>query len=277
MFIISFFVFFIKDSNYTIVIMNYYIAFDVGIKNLSYCASRIDNKNNIDILHWGLIDNSILLPSCSKCKKDASMYSKTNDSFYCKRDAKQITEKLTKIKNMPEYQNSFDVQMLRIYTNLELFYQKITKYYNQDERMKNITVIIENQPSLTNPIMKTISTAIYLFFLHKKMYNPEIISSVKFLSATVKTSVFFTNFLKLDKAISSNHAVNKYSSRKKFTVDIVQQYIRTLPNNIYNIVAQLLFEYESKKDDLADSFLYVIYYHYKDHIMNNKTKYGKKN
>lgn len=258
----------------------YYLAFDVGIKNLSYCIGSFDEQNNLTIIHWGLLDNSLKLPICNNINKNRTCshnadYKLENNTFLCKKHYNNEKAKL--LKSIEEYKDNFDKQMERVYIGLDNFYNNIiSKSFDVNKNFENIQIIIENQPVLTNPIMKTISTAIYLFFLHKKIHHPQLISSVKFLSATVKTSDMFINFLKLDKQITSTFDVKDYGSRKKFTVDITTKYLLTLDKNLYNISADAKFNLETKKDDMADSFLYIVYNHYKNYITSNKKKFMKK-
>ena len=272
----------------------YYLTFDVGIKNLSYCISCFDNDNNINILHWGLLDNSIHYPQCQyikgnrRCTQDSAFYAKDINEFVCKKH-NDSNHKRVNIKTIDQYNDTFDKQMKRIFISLDnLYTNMITKNYDIDNRISNLEIIIENQPVLTNPIMKTISTAIYFYFLYKQIHvescknatcpcgnNPNLISSVKFLSATVKTSDLFINFLKLEKNITSTFDIKDYATRKKFTIDVTHKYLLLLPKTIHNTHAISKFLLESKKDDMADSFLYVIYSHYKNFMIKNKTKFSK--
>lgn len=50
-------------------------------------------------------------------------------------------------------------------------------------------VYIENQPSLTNPTMKTVSVLLYAFYAHKKMLTESTIKSINFVAPSSKLNV----------------------------------------------------------------------------------------
>jgi hypothetical protein len=52
---------------------------------------------------------------------------------------------------------------------------------------------------------------------------------------------------------------NSYQNRKQFCIDIISEIIYKLNNSVYNASAISLFEISKKKDDLADTLIYVLY------------------
>jgi hypothetical protein len=186
-----------------------------------------------------------------------------NENIYDKNPDKQI--KLYKISSNPVYTNNFNYQMDRLLQALVLFYDNIIlKPYNISngklEYINNLEILIENQPVHKNPIMKSISIAIYTFFTLKKIIEPNVVNSVNFINATVKTKDIFITKLSNILDIKSNIVKFKnYDNRKNFSIDITNQLVNKLPININNIICSSNYVLAKKKDDLADTLIYVIY------------------
>lgn len=186
-----------------------------------------------------------------------------NDNIYDKNTNKNI--KLYKISSNPVYTNNFNYQMDRLLQALVLFYDNIIlKPYNMTndklEYISNLEILIENQPVHKNPIMKSISIAIYTFFTLKKITEPKVVNSVNFINATVKTKDIFITKLSTILNIKSNIVKFKnYDNRKNFSIDITNQLVNKLPVNINNIICSSNYVLTKKKDDLADTLIYVIY------------------
>ena len=112
-------------------------------------------------------------------------------------------------------------------------------------------VLIENQPVLKNPKMKSIQMIIYSFFM--------------FMGETPKSShktLLFNPSTKLKvydgPAIESN-IKNKYAMRKFLSVEYTKYFLNKTANT--NWIK--FFNDNPKKDDLADSYLQALTYHYK--------------
>jgi Holliday junction resolvasome RuvABC endonuclease subunit len=116
-----------------------------------------------------------------------------------------------------------------------------------DVELQADVVLIENQPMLKNGMMKTIAVVIYTFFNLMKVQFGNI-HSVKFTSAT--------NKLKCKKARDlENDAKTTYKDRKKLSVLIAREYIKSLqPDKLE------WFGSQRKQDDLADSLCQGIYH-----------------
>jgi hypothetical protein len=198
---------------------------------------------------------------------------------YCQDHANEL-----KLRDKQKYSSlfrvskNFNVQMERLLKSLEIFYNnKITSIYHtenpenpenpQDEiinnkqyLINNLEILIENQPVFKNPIMKTISIAIITFFTLKKVISPNIIKSVNFISPKEKTQLTFVKSIKEEFQINPMPNVNfkVYSERKEFAIDATNQIISNLNISLFNIVSSVNYELSTKKDDLADTLLYVI-------------------
>ena len=275
----------------------YLLTFDIGIKNLAYCITRYtkNEKNNFDILYWGILDISFKGLKCdfnidiSKknnisigCNNYSYYYTPNNENnnedkkfiSYCKNHANKIKninpllfKTFKKISNNAKLKDNFNQQVERLLLELDTFYKELLEniydYNCNNEKFKiinNLDIYIENQPVLKNPIMKTISIVLYTFFNIKKINFPNIIKSVNFVSATIKTRPMFINKLKKFYPLNTNIITdNSYKNRKQFCIDIITEIIYKLNNSIYNAYAISLFEKSKKKDDLADTLIYVLY------------------
>jgi hypothetical protein len=191
----------------------YYLTFDVGIKNLAYCLVRKDLTKNtnkelvesIDILHWGILDvsykplickhivnkrkicNKVSLNYLLKDTNISNSHTKIDNLIgYCKIHTanlklsdKLLHKSLYKISHNTKFNDNFNIQMERLLSALESFYnEKIVGLYDLDLEISNLEIFIENQPVFKNPIMKTISIGIFTFFTLKKVINSKIIKSI---------------------------------------------------------------------------------------------------
>ena len=262
-----------------------------------------DLKSNclkkINIIDWKILDVSFKYLYCKQikgkraiCNCKSKFYTLNTDIpnpshdnpehliGYCKNHIKNIRihnkNKINKnnqikvftINSNPIYKNSFSNQMEKLLNELENYFTTvITKPYhyisNKLLNISNLSVHIENQPVLKNPIMKSISMGIYVFFCMKKTLNQKIISSVNFINATVKTNNNFV--LKLGDLTGIKSSIKnftEYAKRKDFSEDIVKQIIAQLEYNqrfLNNSQSISNYFISKKKDDLADTLLYQIY------------------
>lgn len=250
----------------------YILTFDIGIKNLAYCLVRcpINAVIKFDILYWGIIDiSNENYKKCSKCNSKSQYCCKEKNINYCKKHGANIKEKIKIVNN-----DTFNLQIERLIKALSIFYTNmIDKPYASsavvnengeecivNEHVTNLMIYIENQPVLKNPIMKTISICLYTFFNIKKLQFPCKIKSINFISATVKTRLPFYNFIINNYTVTTKmNKVNDYKNRKLFCIDIVTEIITQLHPSYYNIIANCFYTFFKKKDDLADTFLYILY------------------
>lgn len=216
-----------------------YLSFDVGIKNLAYCELTHD-KN---IKQWGILnmnDN----PKCSMvlkkpCDKQATYI--IDDNYYCSCHMKHKNLKGKKKK--------------KLNTNYDLF--KLSQ--NCINELKTIQldeiscVLIENQPALKNPTMKSIQMIIYTFFIMNGVMNKESkIEEVHMINARNKLKVYKGPNVECP---YEDNKKNKYKINKYLAVKYCHNMICDECEEI-----KLIFDSSKKKDDLADCYLQGIYY-----------------
>jgi hypothetical protein len=247
------------------------LSFDVGIKNLSYCILT-RNNDQYKIHNWGIIN---LTEDIIKEKNETDI---DNDFL--------INYKKMKIQDLKNYMNTYGLETNKIRKDLIISCEEFLKknkvlklnkcktmslsdigkvlylhldkypYFNQVDY-----IVIENQPVLKNPTMKSIQIMIFSYFLMKNFVNNDnnVVSEIKLISARNKLKIYngpdITNQFQIK---------NKYALTKKLAIEYCKYMIKHDQEN-YNF-----FINHTKKDDLADSFLQGAYF------INTKFKSKKK-
>lgn len=144
-------------------------------------------------------------------------------------------------------------------TITEILYNKLhDKFIDYDID----TILLENQPVLKNPLMKSIQMIIYGYFNYEKHIMGRNIESIKLINAS--------NKLKLGKKLKDfNNSVDvqeinkinsKYTKNKKLAIIYTNHFLkqRLIEEDYekYNTI----FNDHKKKDDLSDAFLQGLYF-----------------
>ena len=230
----------------------YFIGWDIGIKNLAYCIIEKlpDNSESIKELEIiNLIDPpKIYKCSCinknkNKCKGKATYISKTDEEItYCNKHYKLLSDKgkkTVKTIKSPKKCNKYSLEEL----GLRLFKQL-------DENpifAKCENIIIENQPVLLNPTMKSIQIMLYSYFLIKN----KNITIIKLVNASNKLKVYKGKISDEEKEYLSN-IKDKYKRNKMTAILHTSLMINDKEKLDY-------FNSHKKKDDLADAYLMTKY------------------
>ena len=180
--------------------------------------------------------------------------------------------------------------------DINLVFENIPKKLNENNFLLDVDiVVIENQPSLKNPKMKSIQMIVYSYFLmYGKVLNfsENKIKSIDFCNASNKLKVYngpkidlkeikiknskskkqnnllITDFIEdeikenTEENEINNNEINKkkqeklsYSDKKKMAIEHVKYFLK-MNNDLSNIE---FFNQHKKKDDLADSYLQGLY------------------
>lgn len=140
-------------------------------------------------------------------------------------------------------------------TPQEICTQIFAKLDSIGELLSVDEVIIENQPALTNPIMKSVASFIMCYFVSKITYVDTNIKYVKFVSAS--------NKLKIDEKRTNEVLENYSNSKDKYekTKNLGIIYTYELLKEIEGEAKWLDYvKMHSKKDDLCDCYLQGVYY-----------------
>ena len=113
------------------------------------------------------------------------------------------------------------------------------------------TVLIENQPCMKNPTMKSIQMILYSYFVMQSYLEGREID-IKFVSASNKLKVKY----KTD--VSNIKTSSKYLQNKKYVVEYARNYLNM--TRCYNEKWINVFEKEKKKDDLADAYCQALHF-----------------
>jgi len=239
------------------------IAWDIGLKNLSYCILQKTNENEegvdypVDKHGYSIIDWEVInlypeekKPVCigltkkkTICGKKAKMLLGSDN--FCKTHApkgsKEVKKKKAKNKHPFEYAT-------RIKKELD----------KRPELCEVNNVIIENQPALVNPIMKSVQMIIFSYFSFKHSKDKQVyVQNVnakrkeKLPDKDVKWegSQYQKDYIERIKNISTK---DKYTRRKKLCFYYAKLCLETAPG------LQDFLETHKKQDDLTDSFLMCV-------------------
>ena len=261
------------------------LSIDVGIKNLAVCVCDIsdsyDISHNYKFLFWDVINLcGEKTYKCDFCKNNAKFVK--NDKYFCTKHSKNSgllkpkinisnIDKLKKDKLLLHCSNHelcFDIKSTKEVLKSLLIEKYKYEYLDYIEKVnagsfnlidlgrnlntefnkllseKNITsenlkyVIIENQISPIANRMKSIQCMIAQYFISKD------IETISFVSASNKLNQFMSK-------------TTEYKERKKMSIEITQ---KLLEEDLMNKHWIGYFNKHKKKDDLADSFLQLLWY-----------------
>ena len=213
------------------------ISFDIGIKNLSYCILESETKR---ILDWGIIDISVD-PKCSHCSKgkqcDKSATYQSDDKLFCTGHSKLKCYEIYKKKKIKKSVNHiFDLGK-----NMVSVLDKTPHFLDVN------LVLLENQPALKNPTMKTVQMLLYSYFLMRGVSDGEI-ENIVMVNARNKLKAYKGDKIECD-------FKDKYKKNKYLAVEYCKKMVEDQELKFVE-----LFTNSKKKDDLSDSYLQGIYY-----------------
>lgn len=237
------------------------LSFDVGIKNLAYCLIEFtDNENKI--LDWGIIN------MMDKFTADTLKCSVSKKGSLCGCDAinfvdidgKQIgfCNKKTCQTILTTNYGKKEIKKLKKITTKTISLLDISKemivQLSQNENMLTADlVVIENQPVLKNPSMKSIQMVLYTYFVINGCVNGSIKDIIMF-NAGRKLEVYNGPEIELKEGIKKG----SYAERKYLSIEYTLNLIKE-DNSMYEF-----FTKHKKKDDLADSYLQCLTYYKKN-------------
>lgn len=145
---------------------------------------------------------------------------------------------------MPEERKtkpSQDKLMQALFEHLDELMEELTS--NADT---SLTIVIENQPSRINAVMKTVQTWTQSYFYLRKHYG-EPIEGVHLVSPSQKLQHHS------HEPTGAKGTVNTYKYNKSAAIALTRAYLGDTPS-----IWLEYFNASKKKDDLADSFLHVV-------------------
>jgi len=224
------------------------LSFDVGIKNLSFCL-----LNDSIIEDWGILNISTddvcdhSAKGGSRCDKSVKYVCKNSVKPFqvcsAHKKLKQYSDK--KFKCVPKKKNPILDQGIKLVETLK----HKTNFVEVD------LVVIENQPALKNPTMKSIQMMLYSYFLIEGVINDTSpIVSIELINARNKLKAYQGPPIPCD-------IKDKYKKTKFLGIQYcLSMIVETQQDDSWIN----LFTTSKKKDDLADSYLQGIY------VLNSK-------
>jgi len=194
------------------------LSIDPAIHNIGWSILSYKDEK-IELVRYGIID-IMKKHKCSKmeCRNCAGFFSDI-DTYSCLKHKKEFTEKMKKIKD----------------ANTTDYAKNIIKDFSYFDIYSFDSIVIENQPCLKNPVIKSIQNFIMMYFLTKE-------NNVKLLNANCKLFGY-----KSEKA-------NKYVDNKKHCINLAKQFLGDEKMiEIENLI-------DNKIDDICDSICMGIYY-----------------
>ena len=215
------------------------LSFDVGIKNLSFCL-----LNEGVIEDWGIL-NICTDDICDHCTKDGKRCDKSVkfvcDGFQvCVAHKKLKSYSDKKFKKVSKKQNPMLGQGKCI----------VEKLQKKDIFLDVDLVVIENQPALKNPTMKSIQMMIYSYFLINGVCSDNSnITSIEMINARNKLKAYTGPKIECD-------IKDRYKRTKFLGIEYCKHMIQESKQDEQWID---LFTQSKKKDDLADAYLQGMY------------------
>ena len=219
------------------------LSFDVGIKNLAFCLLDSEDKS---ILDWGILNISVE-PTCEHmikgkcCDKTAKKMIKDTEFKLCTAHTKIKLYKDKKLKNVPKLENP-----------MLLLGKQIVKTLDKKENFLKVDiVIIENQPALKNPTMKSVKMILYSYFLVNGITSDKPMKDIQMINARNKLKAYQGPTIECD-------ITDKYKRNKFLAVQYTDIMIRE--NDTIDDIYHKLYDESKKKDDLSDAYLQGIYF-----------------
>lgn len=194
------------------------------------------------------IQSNNIYPKCCICENNSTMI--LTDTNYCWCDEHYQKKGLSFVKKVASKKiSSQTCSKQPIQSLAEKLFEKL------DVEFKNFgeisEVLIENQPTLKNPKMKTISSILYSYFIVRGIIDNNLtkskITEVKFVSPSNKLKVNSKNTNTLLKTEKDKDNSNVYKMTKNLGVKYCKALINSNDNEILDKV--------KKKDDMCDAFL----------------------
>jgi len=191
--------------------------------------------------------------SCDKNSKYCSTDIQLNNVSYCNSHAKSIFKKITEQYTIKPIKK----KSVGGLSSDDLKHELVRKLELKKSFLEADIVLIENQPSMKNPKMKSISSTIYDYYLIRGIFDKEItkskINRVKFMSPSNKLKLADDGDTKKLVKLKGDSA-KTYKLTKSLGIKYCKEMIEPFEN------WKTVFNSHTKKDDLADSFLQGMYY-----------------
>lgn len=221
-------------------------------KECEVITLTLDKKNNTSTCIYEITSKT----ETHKCDKKANCYIDDITKTYCTSHVKIIKSRIDKSNDLQKItkknanKTSLDKLSLKLFEELD----KHKEFLCAEE------ILIENQPSLTNPTMKSIMMLLYSYFIMNGLSNRKNIESklkiIKLIAPSNKIKVSGNAVKKIETMKNEENTKQRqvYIMTKSFGVKFTLELIKDDINNT-NLVNSF-----KKKDDMCDAFLQGFHY-----------------
>ena len=220
------------------------LSFDVGIKNLAYCL--LDDKDNT-IEDWGILNISID-PQCQHVNK--------KNKVQCDKSSKFVSNNFCLCSSHKQLKCYKDLHFKGIKKDknpiLSMGNNMVQILDTKSNLLEVNNVLIENQPALKNPTMKTVQMILYSYFLINGVNKSDKpLDNIEMINARNKLKVYKGPPIECK-------IKNKYNKTKYLGI----QYCKYMINENDKIDQKYRdkFENSKKQDDLSDAYLQGMYW-----------------
>tara|TARA_Y100000816_G_scaffold194583_1_gene142125 strand:- start:4933 stop:6456 length:1524 start_codon:yes stop_codon:yes gene_type:complete len=268
-----------------------------------FCANHLKKSNlsydeyvevKVGSCQCCVLDDSKL----SRCKTKSVYVNKEHHFMgYCRKHYNNYIKNLKKEqekKNKIEEEINFlkiiggkKVSSINLTQLSDALYQELD---NIPELLDAHVVLLENQPVLKNPTMKSMQMFLYSYYVLKGYQNNnKNVNNIQCYMASKKLDLikFVSEDVYRNIKGEIKNVKSQYSKNKKMAIRLTENLLK---NNSYNCDdIKLMFENSKKKDDLSDSLLMTLHYlerdilkkiiipeSYGSPILERKKKYSKK-
>ena len=268
-----------------------------------FCANHLKKSNlsydeyvevKVGSCQCCVLDDSKL----SRCKTKAAYVNKEHHFMgYCR---KHYNNYIKNLKKEQEKKNKIEeeIQFLKIIGGKKVSSINLTQlsdalYQELDnipELLDAHVVLLENQPVLKNPTMKSMQMFLYSYYVLKGYQNEQKnVNNIQCYMASKKLDLikFVSEDVYRNIKGEIKNVKSQYSKNKKMAIRLTENLLK---NNSYNCDdIKVMFENSKKKDDLSDSLLMTLHYlerdilkkiiipeSYGSPILERKKKYSKK-
>lgn len=239
------------------------LSFDVGVTNLAFCLVEFaDNKHKI--IDWGIIDvmesfedrkiKCSVVKNGVICNSDAVTYVEVDDKqlgFCNKKNCQSIVNSVYSKKQIKKTKK-VNTKTVSLFDIAKSMMKKLNEKPNLIDVNK---VVIENQPVLKNPTMKSIQMILYSFFIMNGALKDNILKDIVMFNARGKLDIYDGPKIEMP----SNIKKDSYKDRKYRSIEYTKHFLRDENTWLE------FFNKHKKKDDLADAYLQCLTYYKKNY------------
>lgn len=226
-------------------------SFYQNSSNKYYCKNHMKNANITPPTFESIFTEDNNNTCCYEGKAVCGKKSKYNNNgalcnVHAKSKYKSIQNTFKLVKHTKKAINTMSMD--------DFLYKLIVELDNRPHLLQCDRVYIENQPTMKNPRMKTISVTLYNFYMIRGMIDKNIISAVHFMAPSNKLKLADDGDKKeLVKVKNDDNESKTYKLTKALGVKYCLEMISDMPEWVVR------FNSHKKKDDMADCFLQGMY------------------